>query len=141
MTEIEEKEKMLKLAVEENNKYLEAEGKMELPSGEISSQAAAYKFSSMRGNAFKLPTGVNTELPTEKIIEEVPEEEDEETFKLDEMIQEAQNFNENFAAVESCGKIYTENLKSLDFMEDEGDNIEYSESQLKEEEDENTPAE
>ena len=136
MKEIEEKEALLQKAVEENNKFLAIEGEMN-EDGELSSQAAALKFSSMRGNAYKLPTSTNTDIPHDKVIEELPEEDDEEMSRLEEMLQDAQHFNEEFEAAESQKQILEESLKSSeDIYLGMNDNYgEIREADLKEEED------
>ncbi|CAI2376509.1 unnamed protein product [Moneuplotes crassus] len=136
MKEIEEKEALLKKAIEENNKFLAEEGELETVNnnGEISSKAAALKFSSMRGNAMKLPVGVNTVVPTEKIIEEVPEEDDEEMQRLDEMIQNAKDFNEDMLANESQSEMVEEVLRTTEIIVGD-DALPASEALLKEEED------
>mmetsp|Transcript_27780 Transcript_27780/g.24576 ORF Transcript_27780/g.24576 Transcript_27780/m.24576 type:complete len:247 (+) Transcript_27780:35-775(+) len=117
MKELEEKEVMLKNAVAENNKYLKLEAENSI-SGEISSQAAAYKFSSMRGNAMKLPRVTNMEIPAEKVIEELPEEDDEEMGKLDEIIQNAQDFNEDFVHVQSQSYMADDIMRANEALQD-----------------------
>jgi hypothetical protein len=107
MKEIEEKEMKLKQAIEENNKFLEMQSEMEMENGEISTSTAAYKFSSARGNAFKPPKKIKNEIPDEKVIEELPEEsEDEESYRLDEMIDNAKHFNEEFDNLQSSKDFY-----------------------------------
>lgn len=107
--EIEEKEMKLKQAIEENNKFLEMEGELEMENGEISTTTAAYKFSSARGNAFKFPKKNKAEFPEEKVIEELPEEsDDEESHKLDEMIENARHFNEEFDNLQSSKDFYSD---------------------------------
>jgi hypothetical protein len=94
MKEIDEKEKMLKEAIKQNNQYLDKDGEIVLPSGELTAAAAASKFSSMRGNIYRVDKIVNPEIPKSKIIEELPEDDsdDEESSKLDNMLQEAESF-------------------------------------------------
>lgn len=101
LREIEEKESKLKAAIEENNKYLDMEEGIMTNEGEISARTAAYKFSSMRGNHLKLTKGHNPEVPDEKVIEELPEEDDEEENRLNAMLEDARHFNEDFDASQS----------------------------------------
>jgi len=108
MKELEEKEEKLKLAIEENNKYLDDEAEMESEEGQISTRVAAHKFSSARGKAFKLPKTTNTEIPADKVIEELPEEsDDEEQHALDDMIENAKNFNMEFESIQSNKEFYS----------------------------------
>ena len=117
MKEIEEKEEMLKKAIEENNKYLEIEGGVIPQEDGISARSAAYKFSSARGNLLRPNRHVNPNLPNENIIEELHEESDEEEDKLDAMIEAAQNFNNEFEYEQSHSKsIIGEEKTTLFYM-------------------------
>jgi len=117
MKEIEEKEEMLKKAIEENNKYLEIEGGVIPQEDGISARSAAYKFSSARGNLLRPNRHVNPNLPNENIIEELHEESDEEENKLDAMIEAAQNFNNEFEYEQSHSKsIIGEEKTTLFYM-------------------------
>ena len=102
MKEIEEKEEMLKKAIKENNKYLEIEGGVISQEDGISARSTAYKFSSARGNLLRPNRHVNSNLPNKNIIEELHEESEED--KLDAMIEEAQNFNNEFEYEQSHSK-------------------------------------
>lgn len=98
MKEIEEKEIMLKNAIEENNKYLDMEEGFDAKEGELSARSAAFKFSTARGNAYKLTNRiVNPDVPSERVIEELPEENDaEENERLEAMIEAAERFNNEY---------------------------------------------
>lgn len=111
MKEIEEKEKMLKDVIIENEKYLEDEYKLE--NQEMSARSAATKFSSMRGNILRSDKVVNSAVPADKVIEEVPEEEDEENDKLEEILKGAQNFNIQYEIDQSSHNYKEENEKPL----------------------------
>ena len=104
MKEIEEKEEMLKKAIEENNKYLDIEEGVNNQEDGISARSAAFKFSSARGNVLRPNRVVNPDVPAEKVIEELHEESDEEEDRLEAMIEAAQNFNNEFEYEQSHTK-------------------------------------
>lgn len=121
MKEIEEKEKMLKNAIDENNKYLGIED-LERDSQELSAQSAASKFSSMRSNLRRKDMYINSEVPEDKVIEELPEEDDEEENKLNQMLEEAQNFNIDYEYDQSNN--FDSEKKPLYLQLDEAENDE-----------------
>lgn len=112
MKEIEEKEQKLKAAIEENNKYLDIEDGIDTKEGELSARSAAYKFSSIRGNALKLNKGHNPDVPEDKVIEELPDEDDEEESRLDEMFENAKHFNEDYDALQSSRDFHHSQMES-----------------------------
>jgi hypothetical protein len=120
MKEIEAKEKMLQEAIAENNKYLDMEEGVATEDGEISARTAAHKFSMARGKANKLQKGVNPDVPADKIIEELPEEsDDEENNRLEELLEHAKHFNEEFDELQSSRDFYASHAESVRQLNDD----------------------
>ena len=105
MKEIQEKEDMLKKAREECDQFLTEEQKADLDNQEMTPASAASKFSSMRSNIIRSDKVVNSQVPEDKIIQEMPEEEDEDDSRLDTIINNAQQFTMNFEHEQSTSQL------------------------------------
>lgn len=120
LIEIEAKEKLFKEAIIENDRLNDIEDGLNPENGEISVRTAAHKFSALRGARLNKAKASKTDIPEEKIIFEVEEDSDnEETSRLDQMLENAKNFNEDFEAVGSSNNFYQDHLLSMNMISEE----------------------